>query len=174
MGSFNDPAPGTCAVLPLVLSLIVPAEYDRLEAGEMNDAPHFIIVIAEVETQFTLGAADRTSTHHVHQGGSNQLHVMPVGGRDLDSQRYTYGFSEHAALDAAFASIARVGTCFFPHPAYAVWAPAAMALSVPIAHRLSDSRRLACLVSGLHPSVEPVRRSTSFAAILSSYSGLSK
>lgn len=48
---------------------------------------------------------------------------MPVGGSDLDRQRNAGGLSEHAALDAAFAAIVRVGACFFPPRGAFVIAP---------------------------------------------------
>lgn len=110
----SPPALGTRAVLPLALPLIASAKNDRLEAGDMNDAPHFIAFVAQIETRVALAAADRASTHQVSRRGNNQLHVMPIGWRDLNGKPYTCGSSEQAALDEAFAVTARVATCSFP------------------------------------------------------------
>jgi hypothetical protein len=76
----------------------------------------YLCVDADVGTraQFALAPADRTGAHHVHGRGGNQLHVMPVCGRDFNGQRHACGFSERAALDTAFAAITRVGTYFSP------------------------------------------------------------
>lgn len=37
MRTLDDPASGTCAMLFLILLFLMPADYDRLESGNMNN-----------------------------------------------------------------------------------------------------------------------------------------
>jgi hypothetical protein len=111
MCSFDYPTPGTCATLFLALLFIAPAQNDRFEFRDMNDASHFVIVVAQVQAQAD-GFSIAWRAHHAHQRDSNQFHVMPVGWRNLDCQGQAGSFSKHAALDAAFGAVDRAGAGF--------------------------------------------------------------
>jgi hypothetical protein len=74
--ALDNPPLGTCATLLLVFLFVAPAEYDRFEPGDMDDAPYLIVVITQVEAQLALAVTDWPSAHHYWVRFKHQLRLQ--------------------------------------------------------------------------------------------------
>src|SRR6185503_9943697 len=77
---------------------------------------HFLIVIPFVQTQALRALLGRAWAFH-HQtvhGLFDQLHIMPIGARDHQTDRHSVGFGQQAAFDATLGAVGGIGARFFP------------------------------------------------------------
>src|SRR4051794_38738382 len=83
-----------------------------------HNRPHFVIVIAFVETEILplLDCGLRALGYDTFKRGAHQFHVMAISSGYRQTDGHTLSFSQQAALDAGFAAVGGIRADFSPHP----------------------------------------------------------
>ncbi len=146
MTAFNDPP--SCPLARLRLELLgrrTPRFDMRGEAELFQNLAHFVVVVPFVQSQPLRRFFGCVWPLHSDalDGGPHQLHIMPVGAINRQSNRHPMPLRQQAALDPAFAAIGGIAPGFFPRPV-APWSSphpySARSSRCPVVHRTAPGR----------------------------------
>ncbi len=117
VAALHHPTTRPLACLRLQLfGLLAPCLDMRCEAKLLQNLTHCIIIIAFVQTHplWLFLCRFRPHSHQTFDGRSHQLHVMPVGAINRQSNWTAMAIREQAALDTKLASVSWISSRLFP------------------------------------------------------------